>query len=129
MGAQIFLKFGMVTDVVVFLDEGGILVEIPRDVRVSAEEFAEMLVSRVRIATTRFRAVIAAFRAHEGSRIFPNFLTDTLVIPQIRLQLRMIVQELLVIQKRGILADLLGDRGACPETGRNWQAGRGSCRG
>src|SRR5260370_1181995 len=67
-----------------------------------------MAVSRVRIATLRFAAVIAVFQVHEGVRIFLHLLADTLVVLKVGLQSRMFLQELLVIQQRGILADLFG---------------------
>src|ERR1700756_2028567 len=100
MPIQIGLKFGMFVDVFVLFDDGGILAEVPRDVRVMPQKLAELAVSRVRVAALRFGAVKSVFLSHEGVGIFLHLRADTLVVLKVGLQSRMILQELLVIEQR-----------------------------
>src|SRR5215472_2935280 len=112
VGAQILLKFGMFMYVGILLDERRILGEIPCDIGMPGEEFAEVAVRIIRITnTTRLRlvTVIAVFRAHECIGIFPQFFTDRGVLLHIGLQCRVVLQKLLVVDERWVLTNLIGD--------------------
>src|ERR1700757_793537 len=99
----------MVFQELLVIEQGWILANLLGDFAMLVEKLVEARQFRSRrFAGGRvFLAVIAVFRVYEGGWIFLPLLTYAGMIPQIFLQVGMVLQELLVIQQRGILADLL----------------------
>src|SRR6266404_3670954 len=56
-----------------------------------------------------FMTVEAVLLPHEGVRVFPYFLANSLVLLQVRLQRRVLLVKFFVVYQRGVLAKLLGD--------------------
>src|SRR5580658_8642639 len=103
----------MVLEKVLFFHQRRILGELLRNVSVIAEKFTEVamrvmiaidVVTAVTIvggitANVFFTTVVASFAFHEGVRILPQLFANSRMVLQIRLQSRMVFQELLVIRE------------------------------
>src|ERR1700758_2934019 len=108
---QVRLQLGMVLQELLVIQQGWVSADLLGDLTMLVEKLVEARQFLAhRFAGSRiFLPVIAVFRVHEGGWIFLYLLAYTRMVPQISLQVGMVLQELLVIQQRGILTNLLGD--------------------
>ena len=111
MRIEVGVEIGAILDEFTVLHGGRIAIEIPSNVAVVAEETAEIghaVMHRVAVIMI-FRGVEAIFLMHEGIGILPQVLADARIVVQECVECRVVLNELPVIDERGIFADLLGD--------------------
>lgn len=110
MSGEVFVQFGVILNVLLVLHDVGVLVHILRYAVVLVQKLSEIgRVLTTRVVLAVFDTVKALFVLHEGNRVRLYLLADCRVLLQEAFERRMALDELLVIEQRRILAELLGD--------------------
>ncbi len=113
---QVLLQVGTVLEELFVVDQRWIFTKLSGEGRIMLIEelihAGELTTGDVvLIAAAIFAAVKAPLLTHEGVGILAEFFTDFRMLLQVLLQVSVVLDELLIVDQRGILAELLRELG------------------